>query len=101
LYEGEGWGVDDKIFVRVGDLYMDLGSFSHSSTEPSRSGYYGESVQVHANVFGLLHNKNEIVLTIPGTLLVDSRLTLGWKIVASSADAGIDNVIIDMICTAP
>jgi len=110
FYEIDNWQPEDKLFVRVGNSYMDLGNFEGAS-----SGYFGDiafSIESSPSAPGNLgfngvyqDQMHKINLVIPKSWYPLGRLTIGFKVATTQclecASAGIDNFKIAVICEAP
>ena len=97
FYENDEWEIHDEVFIRINDVYLDLISFISENAEGTKTGAFGE-LAVSITAAGSNH---KVQLTIPDTWYLNSRLTLGFKVITSVAESvGFDNVVLSSACAA-
>jgi hypothetical protein len=95
FYEKVDWASDDEVFIRINDVYLDLISFISGTSEGTKMGTFGE---LTASV-STSDNNHNVQLTVPYTWYPVGRLTLGFKVSTSVAEAvGFDNVVLSSAC---
>jgi hypothetical protein len=95
FYENDGWAIDDEIFIRINDVYLDLTSYISGTSDGTKTGTFGE-LAVSMTTSGSNHN---VQLTIPETWYPGGRLTVGFKVSTSVAETvGFDNVVLSSAC---
>jgi hypothetical protein len=95
FYERVDWASDDGIFIRINDVYLDLVSFISGTSEGTKLGNFGE-LTASVTTSG---NNHTVQLAIPYTWYPVGRLTLGFKVSTSVAEAvGFDNVVLSSVC---
>jgi hypothetical protein len=95
FYERVDWASDDEVFIRINDVYLDLVSFISGNSEGTKMGTFGE-LTASVTTSGNNHN---VQLTIPNSWYPVGRLTLGFKVSTSIAEAvAFDNVVVLSAC---
>jgi hypothetical protein len=95
FYETANQASDDEVFLRINNVYLDLVSFISGTSEGTKMGTFGE-LTASVTISGNNHN---VQLTIPATWYPVGRLTLGFKVSTSVAEAvSFDNVVLSSAC---
>jgi hypothetical protein len=95
FYETADQASDNEAYLRINDVYLDLVSFISGTSEGIKMGTFGE-LEASITISGNNHN---VQLTIPATWYPVGRLTLGFKVPTSLAEAiSFDNVVLSSAC---
>ncbi|CAB9524958.1 expressed unknown protein [Seminavis robusta] len=102
LYQIDEWNPQDKIFLQIGDIEIDLGEMDATSVSEPLDGYEGgitwhrDTVTQCVNLdFGdQMDKKHAVELTIPSSLFPDNKLDIGFR-VETSLDLGSESAVVD------
>jgi hypothetical protein len=97
FYESEDFDMDDEVFIRINDVYLDLVSFISGNSQGNKTGTFG-GLTASVKASDSIHT---VQLTIPDTYYPEGRLTVGFKATMSVAETvGFDNVVLSSACAS-